>query len=192
MSQKILIYLLRHDLRLSDNPIFHQIAKINSQSQAPFTHLLPLYVFPAEQIEVSGFLQSPQAKSPYPEARSQIGHFWRCGHSRAKFVAESVWDLNKALQGVGSGLEVRVGLLQDAVRGIMDGFKESGKGEVTGLWMTEEVAVEERRQERALREEVESRGADFKLWVDEKYLVDECVSAHHRLICRSSLTALAV
>ena len=172
MSQRILIYLLRRDLRISDNPIFHEIAKIHSQLHAPFTHLLPLYVFPAQQIEISGFLASPGEKSPYPEARSQIGHYWRCGAHRAKFTAETVWDVKKSLERVGNGLEIRVGMLQDVVRQVVDGFKESGS-EVTGLWMTEEPGVEEKREERAVRSEIEGGGKEFRLWADEKYFVDE-------------------
>lgn len=171
MGARVLIYLLRRDLRLSDNPIFNEIAKLNSQSQKPFTHLLPLYVFPAQQIEVSGFLKNGQ-RSPYPQARSHVGNFWRCGHPRAKFTAESVFDLRKSLEKVGSGLEIRVGMLQDVVKQVMDGFQQSGD-EVHGLWMTEEVGVEEKREERAIRREVEGRGKEFKVWIDEKYFVDE-------------------
>ena len=76
MSQpnRILIYLLRRDLRLADNPIFHELARLNSQSKKPFTHLLPVYVFPAQQVEVSGFVADGES-SPYPEARSKVGGF---------------------------------------------------------------------------------------------------------------------
>lgn len=173
MSQRILIYLLRRDLRLADNPIFNEVAKIHSQSHAPFTHVLPLYVFPAQQIEISGFIPSGE-KSPYPEARSQIGHFWRCGPHRAKFMAESVWDVKHHLERVGSGLEIRVGVLQDVVRQVVDSLKGGGR-EVMGLWMTKEQGIEEMREERAVRKEVEQRGKEFKLWTDEKYFVDEYV-----------------
>lgn len=171
MSPRILIYLLRRDLRFSDNPILHEISKLGSQSHAPFTHLLPLYVFPAQQIEVSGFLR-PGERSPYPEARSQVGKFWRCGHHRVKFLAESVWDVKKSLENIGSGLEIRVGMLQDVVRQVLDGFKD-GDAEVMGLWMTAEPGVEEKREERAVRKEVERHDKQFKLWADEKYFVDE-------------------
>ncbi len=209
--QRILIYLLRRDLRIADNPILHEISKLHSQSHAPFTHLLPLYVFPAQQVEVSGFLSSEpqgppapqtledhakaedgsrdsagssktiagfealaisQPRSPYPEARSQVGGFWRCGHHRAKFLAESVWDVKKGFENLGSGLEIRVGMVGDVVRTVLDGYKD---GEITGLWMTEEEGVEEKREEKSVRREVEKRGAKFRLWKDEKYFVDEYV-----------------
>ncbi|KAL9049675.1 MAG: hypothetical protein Q9162_007091 [Coniocarpon cinnabarinum] len=173
MANKVLIYLLRRDLRVADNPILHEIGRLNSQSQKPFTHVLPLYIFPAQQVEVSGFISSQDAKSPYPEARSQTGNFWRCGHLRSKFLAESVWEVKKGFQALNSDLVIRVGMIGDVIKQILDGFEQSGDTEVTGLWITEEVAVEEKREERAIRREMKNRGKDFKVFIDEKYLVDD-------------------
>ncbi|KAA8619282.1 PhrB Deoxyribodipyrimidine photolyase [Pyrenophora tritici-repentis] len=91
---RILLYVLRRDVRLSDNPIFHTAAlqtarqtswrnSANSDRRhrddsltsehggASFTHLLPVYVWSANQIEVSGFLPA-STPSPYPEARSAV------------------------------------------------------------------------------------------------------------------------
>lgn len=170
---RVLIYLLRRDLRLADNPIFHEIARLNSQSQKPFTHLLPVYVFPAAQVETSGFLDDGQ-RSPYKEARSPVGGFWRCGRIRAKFLAESVWDLKQDLGDVGSGLEIRVGTLRDAVRSILDGFREQ-EVDVHGLWMTSEEGWEEKQEERQVKRLMDQNGGEFKLWTDEKYFVDEWV-----------------
>lgn len=169
---RILIYLLRRDLRLADNPVFHHLHKSQQQSHAPFTHVLPLYVFPAQQVEVGGFLASGSDKSPYPEARSEVGGFWRCGPHRATFVAESIWDLKKALEGVGSGLGIRVGMVGDVIKHLMDGFKESG-AEVASVWMTGEEGIEEKREERDVKRVVEEQGKEFRLWLDEKYYVDE-------------------
>ncbi|KAI9670902.1 MAG: hypothetical protein M1817_003787 [Caeruleum heppii] len=171
-APRILIYLLRRDLRLADNPIFHEVSRLAKQSQPPFTHLLPLYVFPAQQVEVSGFLSSPDAKSPYPQARSQAGGFWRCGPHRATFLAETVWDLKTSLDGVGSGLELRVGMLGDVVRDLLAAFKKTD-GQVVEVWMTNEEGVEEKREERDVRRLVEAEHIKFKLWVDEKYLIDD-------------------
>ena len=169
---RVLIYLLRRDLRLADNPIFHELARLNSQSQRPFTHLLPVYVFPAHQIEVSGFLEEGK-RSPYKEARSPVGGFWRCGRLRAKFVAESVWDLKKDLEDISSGLEIRVGTAQDVVRSIVDGLREQQDVELHGLWMTSEEGWEEKQEEKAVEKIMDENKADFKLWTDEKYYVDE-------------------
>lgn len=172
-SRRVLIYLLRRDLRLVDNPIFHDIGTIFSQSQHPFTHLLPLYVFPAHQIEISGFLRSPDDKSPYPEARSQVGNFWRCGPHRARFLAESVWDLKTALEGVGSGLCIRVGMAGQVIRDLLEDFREDPQTEACGVWMTSEEGSEEKQEERDVKNAVEEEGTPFKLWPDEKYYVDE-------------------
>ncbi len=172
-DSNVLIYLLRRDLRLEDNPVFHELAK---QKVGPYTHLLPLYVFPAQQMEVSGFIpKDSSAKNPYPAARSAVGGFWRCGPHRAKFLAESVWDLKETLEEVGSGLEIRVGMVGEVIRNMLDGFAK-GKGSrmtVGAVWMTEEEGMEEKREERDVKNACEQAGAEFKLFTDEKYFIDE-------------------
>lgn len=168
-NPRVLVYILRRDLRVRDNPIFHEVNKLASQSHVPFTHLLPIYIFSAQQIEVSGFLAPGQAKSPYPEARSPVGGFWRCGHRRAKFLAESVWDVKTQLEKVGSSLQVRVGSVGDVTRDLL----QKMSGQVGEVWMTSEEGVEEKREEREVKNAVEKAGAKFKLWKDEKYLIDD-------------------
>ena len=173
-APRILIYLLRRDLRMADNPIFIEISRIYQQSQHPFTHLLPLYVFPAQQVEVSGFLSSDSEQSPYPEARSPVGGFWRCGPHRARFLAESVWDAKKSLESLDSGLELRVGRVGEVVKDLLQAYQEED-GEIVGVWMTEEEGVEEKQEERFVRTSVQDAGKEFRLWKDEKYLIDEYV-----------------
>ncbi|KAM3416057.1 Cryptochrome DASH [Cercospora zeina] len=172
-AQRVLVYLLRRDLRLADNPVFHEIAKLNAQSQKPFTHVLPVFVYPAEQIEVSGFLASEHEKSPYREARSRVGNFWRCGSHRVKFLAESVWDLKRDLQKAQSDLIIRVGSVKDAVSSILDGYRGKEGTELHGLWMTSEEGWEEKNEEEAVKSLMEKDGKEFKLWVDEKYYIDD-------------------
>ena len=173
MAQKVLVYLLRRDLRVADNPIFHEISKLANQSQTPFTHVLPVYVFAAQQLEVSGFIKGDE-KSPYPEARSEIGKFWRCGPHRARFLAQSVWDLKDDLKSRGSDLVLRAGLIGDVLDDLLEGFaKNEHDSEVVGVWMTEEDGVEERREEKAAKRATQKRGIDFKLWYDEKYYIDD-------------------
>jgi len=171
--------------------------------QPPFTHLLPIYVFPAQQVEVSGFLKASDSakypKSPYPEARSQVAGFWRCGPHRAKFLAESVWDLKDSLERAGSGLEIRVGLLADVVKDAFDFFEAGGRrlAEVYGVWMTGEVAVEELQEECDVQRIVEEHGKEFRLFADEKFFVDEyddllcdsCVVVQSGLTFRPTQTA---
>lgn len=172
MAQRVLIYILRRDLRVADNPVFNEISKLASQSHTPFTHVLPVYVFAAQQIEVSGFLQDSNQKSPYPEARSAVGRFWRCGAHRAKFLAQSVWDLKTDLESRGSGLLLRAGLVGDIAKDLLSQYK-SQHVEVVGLWMTEEEGAEEEHEERSVRQTAEANNIDFRLWLDEKYFVDD-------------------
>ncbi|TKA68507.1 hypothetical protein B0A49_06524 [Cryomyces minteri] len=172
-SPRILIYIMRRDLRIADNPILSEMSRLYQQTKHPFTHLLPIYVFPADQVEVSGFLRPDEQRSPYPEARSFVGDFWRCGHHRAKFVAESVWCLKKDLEGLGSGLEIRVGRVGDVLKQVLEGYKEKSDAQVTGVWMTSEEGVEERREERDVKRIMNQEGMEFRLWTDEKYFIDE-------------------
>ena len=90
---------------------------------------------------------------------------------RAQFLAESVWDLKDHLEYIGSGLNLRVGMFGDTVQQLIEELGEQGK--VGAVWMTGEDGVEEQRDERAVKQVCKSAGVDFKLWVDEKYYVDE-------------------
>lgn len=171
-SPRVLIYLLRRDLRCADNPVLHKISTDCQQPNPICTHLLPVYVFAAQQIEVSGFLPSDSDRSPFPEARSDTAGFWRCGPHRAKFLAESVWDVKKSLAANGSGLVIRVGMIGQVVQEMLDGFKKE-KVEVAGVWMTEEEGVEEKREERDVKEAARDAQTEFKLYTDEKYYIDE-------------------
>ena len=92
---------------------------------------------------------------------------------RAKFLAESVWDLKSALERAGSGLTIRVGMLGQVVTELLQHFKSTGDVDVHGVWMTGEEGVEEKREEREVRRAVEEAGKDFRLWKDEKYYIDE-------------------
>jgi deoxyribodipyrimidine photo-lyase len=195
---RILLYIIRRDVRLSDNPIFasaaHHITRNDDSDSAKrsrddsltsehrgasFTHLLPVYIFPANQIEISGFLSSSSTQSPYPEARSQVARLWRTGPHRARFIAEGVWDLKGNLEGLGcgSGLDLKVGKTGDVVKSILEYYsdKDGAMGDVTGIWMTEDESPEEKDEERAVKTIADQNGVEFKLWADEKYYIDECV-----------------
>jgi deoxyribodipyrimidine photo-lyase len=94
---------------------------------------------------------------------------------RAKFLAESVWDLKSSLERVGSGLAIRVGMVGQIATALLQHFKAIEDVDVYGVWMTSEEAVEEKREECDVRRAVEEAGIDFRLWKDEKYLIDEYV-----------------
>jgi deoxyribodipyrimidine photo-lyase len=204
---RILIYILRRDLRLSDNPVFHRASlsptrcTIKSEpslvtdareredsltsdtDNLNFTHLLPVYVFPANQVEISGFLPSPALRSPYLEARSRVAGLWRTGPHRAKFIAEGVWDLKEQLEGLGcaSGLEVRVGMIGEVVKHMLDWYLEGkheergSKADIAGIWMTNEDGTEEKQAEAEVKTIATEHGVTFKVWDDVKYYIDECV-----------------
>jgi deoxyribodipyrimidine photo-lyase len=167
---KVLVYLLRRDLRVSDNPILHRLATSKDHG---CSQLLPVYVFPAHQIEISGFLKEGEA-SPYPEARGDVSGFWRCGPHRTKFIAESVWDLKEALNKAGSGLALRAGRYQDVLEDLIEGLRKHGH-EVGAVWMVSEEGVEEKRDEKAIRSVCSSAGVDLQIFPDEKHYIDEWV-----------------
>lgn len=187
----ILIYVLRNDLRYTDNPVLHEIQKSYDASTADFTHVLPIYVFPSHQVEVSGFIPlsddaASTPKSPYPEARSKVAGFWRCGPHRAKFLAESVWDLKNTLEQKESCLVIRVGKVTDVLRDIfnhLDGAEDpsgkahtaSAKRQVVGVWMTKAYGFEEDQEADAIQSVVEKAGAQFRHFTDEKYYIHEYV-----------------
>ena len=165
----ILIYLLRKDLRVSDNPILHHLATTPDHG---FTHLLPVYVFPSHQIETSGFIRDGKSRNPYPEARSAVAGYRRCGPYRAKFIAEAVWDLKQSYEKLGVGMLIRAGMYQDVIRDLIRGVQDR-QGKVGALWMTSEAGVEEKHDEKVLATLCREHEVNFQLWEDEKYLIDE-------------------
>jgi deoxyribodipyrimidine photo-lyase len=166
-----LIYLLRRDLRIHDNPILYSLS---TQKDDTFTYVLPLYIFNAQQLEVSGFIpEGDGAKSPYKEARGQVAGFWRSGPHRNKFLAETVWDLKKGLEDAGNGLCIRVGSTLDVIRSLIPQLSGKPGLKVKAIWMVGEDGIEENAEERAVRDICTEADIDFKLWNDEKYLIDE-------------------
>ncbi|KAI9698566.1 MAG: hypothetical protein M1820_007456 [Bogoriella megaspora] len=170
---KVLIYILRRDLRTTDNPVLHEIVQLKKKDSQDFTHLLPIFVFPPDQVEVSGLLRDQTKESPFPEARSYVGGFWRCGPHRLKFLVESLWDVKEQLQELESDLELRVGNLGDVVKDVVEQLKGDDGARATAVWMTAEEGTEEKQHERDAREAAELCEIDFNLWTDEKYLVDD-------------------
>ena len=167
-KHNVLIYLFRKDLRISDNPVLH---RLEATANHGFTLLLPLYIFTPRNIEVSGFIRDG-SPSPFPEARSDVGGYWRCGPHRASFIAQSVWDLKTSLEKVGSGLELRVGTYADTLSQLIKRLKDAEQP-VGAVWMTDEEGVEEKRDQRDIAAVCAENGAGFKVWADEKYYIDE-------------------
>ena len=205
MPAKILLYVLRHDLRFTDNPVLREIQKSFESGNAGFTHVLPIYVFPAHQVEISGFIPvgddaSSTPKSPYPEARSKVARFWRCGPHRAKFLAESVWDLKVTLEEKNSRLLIRVGQITDVLNEMFQHLQKShgqdskqdpssADAQITDVWMTKDYGFEERQEEDDVQKVVEKVGARFRAFTDEKYYVHEYVQL---LLAEVSMKPFAV
>lgn len=166
-GNKLLVYLLRRDLRAIDNPILHHLAT----SDHGFTHLLPIYILPPHQIETSGFVVEGQ-KSPYPLAKSQVGRFWRCGPLRAKFQAECIWDVKKNFENIGSGMLIRIGKFDDVLKHLIKSLNEDHQS-IDTVWMTEEPSKEELDDQNAVASVCSKEGIGFKLWHDEKYFIDD-------------------
>lgn len=172
-DSNVLIYVLRRDLRVADNRILHEIS--THPTKHGFTHMLPLYVFAANQVEIAGFVSPTSGvKSPYTEAISEIGGFWRCGAPRAKFILESIQDMKKSLESLGSGLAIRVGMVPDVVENALLGLEEQGY-HVGAIWAFEEDGDEEGHDQNVMKDMCERRQVDFRVWPDEKHFVDEYV-----------------
>lgn len=122
-------------------------------------------------MEVSGFIRDG-SKSPYPEARSQVGGFWRCGPHRARFIGQSVWDLKESFRSLGVDLCLRAGRYEDVLQGLLRGLEQKEQ-KVAAVWMTAEESVEEKRDERAVSSLCAQHGVDFNTWQDEKYFIDD-------------------
>lgn len=167
-GRNILIYLVRRDLRVSDNPILH---KLSSTTDHGFTHLIPLVVIEPQHLEVSGFLRKGR-KSPYPEAKSALSGLWRCGPHRAKFIGEAVLDLKQTLHESSSRLTVKVGKPSEVLNQLIRQLSEKGKS-VGAVWMIGEEGTEETSEEANIQKVCSQNAVDFQLWTDEKYFVDE-------------------
>lgn len=167
LDANVVIYIVRHDLRVADNPILDCLASPDHK----FTHLLPVYIIPPHQIEVAGFLEHGKT-SPFPEARSDIARFWRCGPHRARFIAQSLWNLKENLVNLGNDLTIRIGRHGDVLSNLVEGLKQHQKT-VSAVWMTAEEGYEEEQDEKSVAEVCSALDIDLQMWVDEKYFIDE-------------------
>lgn len=168
-SPRALIHIIRRDIRVGDNPITHQV----STHAGLFDFYVPVFVFPSHQIELSGFIKD-ESQNPFPPAKSAVGRYWRTGPHRAKFIAEAVWNLKSNLESMGSGLVTRVGNIVDTTRALAQGLVDNGqKVDIGAIWMTSHEGTEEKADEKAVEALCGELGAEWKLWVDEKYFIDD-------------------
>ncbi|KDE04978.1 hypothetical protein MVLG_04626 [Microbotryum lychnidis-dioicae p1A1 Lamole] len=175
MARKVIVALMRNDLRIHDQALFHAA---HSQNNTDVTHLLPLYVFDERQIELSAL---PDYQRQGPEARTRIYKFWRTGVYRAKFITEAVYDLKQSLQQRNSDLLVRFGQTEHVIAQIVQSLQDDG-AEVKKVLMqkefcTEELAVERRTAKLLGKNSVQVQTFDTSPLLDVRDLpfsIQEC------------------
>lgn len=87
-----------------------------------------------------------------------------------------MWDTKDDLQSLKSDLVIRVGHTHEVVHNLVEQITKQSNNtscEIAALWMTGEVGIEEKREERAVRKALDGHGISLKIWQDEKYFVDE-------------------
>lgn len=159
----LVVYLMRRDLRTVDNPVFRALV----DNAGSYSHLLPLFVFPPDQVEIDGF-NSWGAQSPYPK-----NDRWTCGAIRARFLAQSAGDVKLTLENIGSGLLMRVGSYEHVLRTVFRHYTGDRLPKVGALWMTADSSPEEIQHEAEIAATCREFGVEFKLFPDAKHLYEE-------------------
>ncbi|PWN34967.1 cryptochrome [Meira miltonrushii] len=154
MTRNILIAFLRNDLRLTDHPIFSQFASSSSQRGLEnVTHILPVYVFDQQYIEVGGLNGIKKGKGPGGDqhgARTRVAGFWRTGKPRVQFMTRSVYDLQSRLQSIGSDLSIWSGHPHLILHKIVKALQKNGDN-IHGVWYGEEPHTEEKATEKRIK-----------------------------------------
>lgn len=132
---KIVICLLRNDLRYHDNEVL-------SWAHNNATNVIPLYCFDPRHFKGTYHFGFPKT-----------------GPHRLKFLLESVKDLRSTLKSVGSGLVVRSGNPEDVVPELI---QQLGQGQVTAVTLQEEVTREELDVEAGLEQSCSKLGVHLK------------------------------
>uniref|UniRef100_A0A673MAT7 Cryptochrome DASH n=1 Tax=Sinocyclocheilus rhinocerous TaxID=307959 RepID=A0A673MAT7_9TELE len=120
---RTVICLLRNDLRLHDNEVFHW-------AQRNADHIIPLYCFDPRHYQGTYHFNFPKT-----------------GPFRLRFLLDSVKDLRATLKKRGSTLLVREGKTEDVVSDLIQQL-----GSVTAVAFHEEVASEEKSVEKKLKD----------------------------------------
>ncbi|KZV92850.1 cryptochrome [Exidia glandulosa HHB12029] len=144
----IRIALFRNDLRLADNPMLH--AAVNGADE-----LVPLYCFDPRQLDLTP-LNGRLELGKVDPARTWHYKFPRNQNMKAKFLVESVLDLQKDLRGIRSDLLVRFGAPDVVVSKLVKHLR-TGQGAQDAnveLFCQREQTYEETKVEEALRKTV--------------------------------------
>jgi len=119
------IIWFRNDLRLHDHPLLYEAAQTRQR-------IIPLYCFDPRQFGQTAF------------------GFAKTGAYRARFLLESVADLRRSLQALGSDLVIRVGHPETIIPHLVKEVSADGVG-----WQAD-VMAEERAVERAVATQLQS------------------------------------
>lgn len=139
MASQRLVLWFRNDLRLHDNYIVAEAAKMMSSNRK--LEIVPVYCFDPRHFETSQY--GPR----------------KCGVLRAKFLQESVLDLKTSLKGIGSDLLVCHGTPESVIPTLMC------KDAETTVLAQEEVCDEELRVDRGVRNAIKPlKGALKLIW----------------------------
>ncbi|KAH6607277.1 cryptochrome [Trichoderma cornu-damae] len=168
---RILVYLLRHDLRTADNPVLHRLS--TSGDHHGYTHLLPVYVLPPDQVELSGLVKDGEI-CPYPRASATSSGNWKCSVHRIKFLVECVWDLKENLERLGSGLVIRAGAFDAVLKSIIQGYAGDADGPHVGaVWMVEEFSPDQILEQELVSAVCIEFGVELVQFQDQKQFIDD-------------------
>lgn len=176
-GRSVLICLLRLDLRIHDNPLFHyahqtpkpilstvektvDLSKLEDEALLSSTadYLLPVFVFDEREMELSGL---PGFQRKGPEARTKVYGFWKTGGFRTRFISESVYDVRSRLRNVGSDLLIRFGIPEDVIYNLVQAFQADGT-HVEGVWMQKEMTYPEINVENAIVEKLQGSSVPIR------------------------------
>ncbi|KAJ3101525.1 hypothetical protein HDU96_009941 [Phlyctochytrium bullatum] len=162
----VAIVLFRNDLRLHDNPTLHLAATFKS-----ITHLLPVYVFDPRQINIAPLNGRPasllaDASLRFEEPLTWHFKFPKCGSHRARFIAESVQDLQHQLRSRNSDLLLAYGRPENILPALLRAVKSAHPTAKLGpVFLQQEATYEETSVEDLLEKNLRPLNVTLrKLW----------------------------
>lgn len=171
-EERVVIYLVRRDLRVADNHILHLLSRHNINDECSYTHLLPVYVLPPDQVETSGLLKNGE-RSPYPRAVSENSGVWKCGLHRVKFLAEAIWDMKERLEELDNGLIIRVGRFYDILESIFKHYSSDKSGpQISSVWIARGHTPEQISEQQEVYTACYNFGIDYVKFRDREPFVD--------------------
>ncbi|KAL5088129.1 hypothetical protein Trisim1_006805 [Trichoderma cf. simile WF8] len=171
-EERVVIYLVRRDLRVADNHILHLLSRHNINDECSYTHLLPVYVLPPDQVETSGLLKNGE-RSPYPRAVSENSGVWKCGLHRVKFLAEAIWDMKERLEELDNGLIIRVGRFYDVLESIFKHYSSDKSGpRISSVWIARGHTPEQISEQQEVYTACYNFGIDYVKFRDREPFVD--------------------